>query len=142
MQSGGAEMDIPIVPLIDMAFQLIFFFVITGAEQAATFDEQIKLADARWTKPMEGEKLPEGVVVNVREDGTINIGNQEMNIAALTQVLLQAKKENPELGFDMSVIIRSDKNALYKHVDKVVTAVQKAQLYKIRLIAAYQEPKK
>ena len=139
MQSGGQELDIPIVPLIDMAFQLIFFFVITGAEQVATFDEQIKLASARFTKPMEGQKIPEGVIVNVRADGTINIDNRVLTVPELKQILLQAKRDFPEVGMDMSVIIRSDRDALYKHVDKVVTAVNGAGLYKIRLVAAFVE---
>ena len=139
MQSGGQELDIPIVPLIDMAFQLIFFFVITGAEQASTFDEQIRLPLARYTKPMEGQKLPEGVVVNVRKDGTINVGNRELTIAELKQILLQAKQDFPEVGTNMSVIVRSDTDALYKHVDKVVKAVNDAGLFKIRLVAAFIE---
>ena len=138
MQSGGAEMDIPIVPLIDMAFQLIFFFVMTGAEQQSAFDEQIQLADARFTKPQEGQ-MADGVVINIRKDGTINVGNEEKDMTGLKQVLLQAKLDLPELGTDMSVIIRSDKDAEYKYVDKVVTAVQNVGLYKIRLVATYQE---
>jgi len=139
MQSGGQEMDIPIVPLIDMAFQLIFFFVITGAEQASAFDEQINLPLARYTKPMEGQKLPEGVIVNVRKGGEINVGNRELTIPELKQILLQAKLDYPEVGTNMSVIVRSDTDAPYKHVDKVVQAVTNAGLFKIRLVATFVE---
>ncbi len=138
MQSGGAnELDIPVVPLIDMAFQLIFFFVITGAEQTVGFDETIKLAQAKYSKPITG-RMPEGVVINIRKDGTFNIGNAMYTTSSLISTLREVKAAMPL----MSVTLRCDKDVKYEFVDRVVEAVSDtkgAGITKVRLVAESKE---
>ena len=135
MQSGGNELDIPIVPLIDMAFQLIFFFVITGAEQTVGFDETIQLAQAKYSKPLTG-KMPEGVVINIRKDGSFNIGNTTYTPSGLVSALREVKAAIP----NMTVTLRCDKDVKYEYVDRVVEAVSSTGtkgvgITKVRLVA-------
>ncbi len=134
MQSGGQEMDIPIVPLIDMAFQLIFFFVITGAEQRVTFDESIKLAQAKYAEPLKSPP-PDGVTINIRENGKFNIGNTEYSKRDLQIALKQIYSTDKRDHTETPVVLRCDRNVKYEYVDNVLEIIKKSGMIKVRLVA-------
>lgn len=129
-------LETPITSMIDVVFQLIIFFVVTAAQQKDIVDENVKLAQARYTKPIE-KTDPQAVTINVREDGQVNIAMQTLSLRDLELVLRQAKAQAGNR--DLPVVIRCDGRALYREVDKVVEVVGRAQLYRVRLAAVVKK---
>ena len=121
MQLGGAKINIPVISLICTALLLVLVFAFT-----TWFDN-------------ENNAQPEGLVINILDDGMINIGNQEMSLASLKQVLLCAKQEFPVFDKEMTVFIRCGKNVPYKPLGEVVATLQQAGLCNIRLTMILQK---
>jgi biopolymer transport protein ExbD len=129
-------LETPITSMIDVVFQLIIFFVVTAAQQKEILDENVLLAQARYTKVAE-RKDPHAITINVRRDGDVNIAMQTLTLRQLEQVLRAAKAQAGNA--EVPVVIRCDGRALYREVDKVVEVVGRAQLYRVRLAAVVKE---
>jgi biopolymer transport protein ExbD len=133
--SSDAALDIPIVPMIDMSFVLIMFFILTGEEQGALYDEAVKLAQARNVAPIKQLEI-KSLVINIREDGSFNIANKTMTGSELKHVL---KASVASLGTDVNVILRCDGRTKFDAVDKVIKFVGEAGLWRVRICATVNQ---
>jgi biopolymer transport protein ExbD len=125
------EMAMPISAMIDITFLLIIFFVVTAAMDKEVEDEAIILSKAPHGKPL-AKKDPRGIVINVRKTGEININAVEKTMSEITASLTVAALK---WGNDMPIIIRGDKDVQHYHIKKVMEAITKTGLYKIRFDA-------
>lgn len=123
--------ETPIASLIDVVFLLIIFFVVTAAIEKDVVDETINLAEAKHVPAVE-EKEPNTVTINVASSGRINIALQPMSLTTLTSIL---RATNEKSGNSVPVVIRSDGKTYYRDVDKVMEAIGKAGLYRVKLSA-------
>jgi len=78
--------DIPISSMIDIIFLLIIFFVVTAALDKEVEDEVVKLSKAPHGKPIV-KKNPRSLTINVRPDGTMNIGGIQMSTKKIEYTL-------------------------------------------------------
>lgn len=128
-------LEIPIVPLIDIGFELIVFFVLTASQAADLVDEEVNLAQAKHS-PAQTKPDKRAIIINVRGNGEINIMKQPQTVPQLTQVLKAAKRQS---GDTLPIVIRVDGKAKYKEIDRIMEAVGKAGLYKVSIAASKEE---
>lgn len=129
------EADVPIASMIDIVFLLIIFFVVTAAIDKEVEDEMIMLANAPNGKPVT-KKDPRGVTINIRKDGTLNIGSRIMTMDQITSQLSVAASK---WGNDIPIVLRGDKNVQHGYVKKVMIAITDTGLYKVRFDAIINE---
>jgi len=117
--------------MIDIVFQLIIFFVVTAAIDKDVIDESIRLAQAKYVTAEE-KTDPRAVLVNVGEDGGVNIALQPLNLLQLQQILTATRTQS---GNSVPIVIRADGTAIYRYVDGVMQAVGKSGMYRVKLSA-------
>jgi biopolymer transport protein ExbD len=124
-----AQLDM--TPMIDVVFQLIIFFVVTVDLQTKAVDTKIRLAMSP-NGPVEEQKDPRTVVVDVDADGDISIMRTRISKGQLVAILNKARNES---GQSTPVVIRGDYEATHEAVKKVMDACGEAHLWKIRFAA-------
>jgi biopolymer transport protein ExbD len=125
------QLETPITSLIDVVFQLIIFFVVTAAQQKDLVDQNLSLAQARYAQEPEKQD-PNTIIINVHKDGAVNIALQPLAPTQLHQIL---RATVAQAGSAVPVVLRCDGRTLYHDVDKVMTVVGKAGLYRVKIAA-------
>jgi biopolymer transport protein ExbD len=121
--------------MIDIIFLLIIFFVVTASMDKEIQDENIKLTNAPHGKPIK-KKDPRSVTINVRQNGTINVGGQLVSMGTVSNILTNAASQ---YGTDIPIIIRGDRNAMHGYIKKVLEAVTETKLYHVKFQALKDE---
>ena len=125
------SLDVPIVPLIDIGFELIIFFVLTAATTGDIVDEEVSLAEAKYVAPVQ-KNDPQSVTINMHQDGSINIVKQKVTLRELGQILRAARKQ---YGNSIPIILRCDGKTVYRDVDRVMEVIGKSGLYRVQISA-------
>jgi len=134
--SNEEAASVPISSMIDIVFLLIIFFIVTATLDKDMQDESVLLADAPNGRPV--IKLdPRTITINLRMDGSINVGGRPMSADQLTALLEDVKKTTPD-PLSIPIVIRGDRQVQYYYGAKVLDAIKKTGLYKVSL-AGMQE---
>lgn len=128
-QYPDAKLDM--TPMIDVVFQLIIFFVVTAAMQNKALETNVRMAMAP-NGPLEQVKDPRTVMVDVVEDGTIQIMKTRISEGQLLTILNNARKTS---GQSTPVVIRGDLGTKHEAIKRVMDICGKAGLWKIRFAA-------
>ena len=119
-QSEQQRDFINVIPLIDVMFILIIFFLAATTFQQAERDETVSLPEAAQGQAI--SEAPKVIIINVRQDGSYLLGTTGFDLGGLQDALLAAVKENP----DHKVLVRGDRLALHGHVAAAVLAAKQA----------------
>lgn len=125
------SVETPIASLIDVVFLLIIFFVVTAAVEKDVVDENIQLAQARNVAAVK-QKDPGTIVVNLHNDGSVNIALQRLTLTQLQSILTATVSRR---GNRIPVVIRADHDTLFNEVDRVMQAIGRAGLYRVKIAA-------
>ena len=125
------EADIPISSMIDIVFLLIIFFVVTASMDKEVEDEQVVLANAPHGKPLK-KKDPRAVTINIRKDGEITMAGRPVSVSTVSDILTSAAHQ---YGTDIPIIIRADERTYHGYVKRVMEAVTKTRLYRVKFQA-------
>jgi len=126
-----------LTPMIDMAFQLITFFMLainfTDAEQ----DERVTLPASELARPPEAPYEQPLTIHLTKNDRFIYAGREVTELAQLRSALLQetqiiVRYRTKKLA-DVTVIIRADENAKTGLVQEVIQTCQELQFEKFAL---------
>ena len=128
-QYPDAKLDM--TPMIDVVFQLIIFFVVTAAMQDKAMETNVRMAMAP-NGPVETVKDPRTVLVDVVEDGTIQVMKTRISEGQLLTILNNARKTS---GQSTPVVIRGDLLTKHEAIKRVMDICGKAGLWKIRFAA-------
>ena len=123
--------------MIDMAFQLIAFFMVLINFSQADQNEKIQLPDSELAKPPEGQ-VEYPITIHLTTDGTAFIGSNEVPIAALSLFLVKERQvaASQNLGADeATIIIRAHKDAKTGHVQELIQKCQEHDFEKFALRA-------
>lgn len=127
-EGGGFDMT----PMIDVTFLLIIFFMcVTEMQDAAK-------SNLKLPRSQHGEKddqpVPGRIVLNVLEDGTVEINRRAYPLEVLKDMLKEHYTLSMRAGQEHSeaaVLIRGDKNAEWGMIQRVMAACMEAKLWKI-----------
>ena len=132
-QYPDAKLDM--TPMIDVVFQLIIFFVVTAAMQDKAMETNVRMAMAP-NGPVETVKDPRTVLVDVVEDGTIQVMKTRISEGQLLTILNNARKTS---GQSTPVVIRGDLLTKHEAIKRVMDICGKAGLWKIRFAALKEQ---
>jgi biopolymer transport protein ExbD len=115
-------------PMIDIVFQLIIFFLLTG--QLVKQETQVKLALPEATSGEEdtADDAPR-LTVNVQGDGQVSLGSGLVNMAELTERLAEKRAS---VGSTLEVRIRSDRSVPYRIVEPIMLACAKVNIWNVK----------
>jgi biopolymer transport protein ExbD len=121
--------QIPMAPLIDIAFNILIFFMVTSVFAGRESEIDIVLPTAETsiqTQRSQGE-----IFINIRDDGAIVVNNQQMDLTELEAVLERVARYFP----GGSVIIRGDSNVALGRAVGVLDACRKADIQNVSFAA-------
>jgi biopolymer transport protein ExbD len=143
---ANVKADPNLVPLLDLVFQLIMFFMICVNFVTEQVNESIKLPIAQSARPMDKGEV-EVLVLNVNHDGHVQVlGRSKLlekpgeKISFLRQYYADAKNtaqvrgdKNPEVK--TTIIVRADQDVNYAKVYELLSMCKEAKFKKIQLRA-------
>lgn len=110
----SADLHIDFVPMVDVLFNLLIFFLIATSMVQAEREMRIALPQAAASGPITAALRD--IVINVNAEGKAFVGGKEMDDASLSQLLRKALEANPE----QKVNVRGDRSASYASVAHVL----------------------
>ena len=129
--------EVPISSLIDVVFLLIMFFVVTSNIEKEAFDVQINLVKAQNMKP--AVLVPQKrITLNIQKDpknpdeGLYFVESSMVSPEQLRVELIAFKRA---VGNEGTVMIRADKELLFRHESEVIEAIKASGLVNIRIQA-------
>ena len=125
-----------LVPLMDVLFILITFFVIAFSMSRMETEVNISVPASEST-----DKALQDVgqiVVNVRSDGTLVVQQQVLTEDQLFQKLSTIASVN----LKQAIVIRGDKSSDYEHIFRVLDNCRKAGLYHVSFASSQAQPNK
>jgi biopolymer transport protein ExbD len=121
-----SDLPIQIAPLIDIVFLLICFFMLATQLVKSQIDTSVQLPVMNSQEAM--QEIPAEVVINLREDGSLIVGNSQMTITTLLPYLaerhLQAERERELLR----VVVRADRRLRFGELEEVLDACRQSGL--------------
>jgi biopolymer transport protein ExbD len=124
----ATRMEMDMTPMIDVAFQLIIFFM--------TVSQMSEVAHERLQLPKQiGAELqqPKPLIVNVTESGEFRVGGETTTIArliALVRAEIQRVDGDPN---QVVVVVRGDERGESRGVNQVVSALGGLGITRIRI---------
>jgi len=126
--SASAEGEPDMVPILDMVFQLITFFMLVLNFKNQTVDMKLQLPVLGSTIPVEDE-ITDVLIINVDREGNVTAFGQPQEYEKFLNVeaqvaLSKAKVKNPnmKLGDELPtvVVIRADQTTPFRVLNRVV----------------------
>ena len=122
--------SINILPLIDVIFFLLVFFMLFTSFRSTPEGLDMQLPKAVTTT----QQTENNIIINVTEDGEYFYQNNNISLNSLGE---RIKNEHENLG-DLTAIINADEEVKYRYVVDVMDNLRNAGIYKLALAA---EPK-
>ena len=105
--SAISILAINLMPLIDVLFMLLIFFLVTTRFAKADREIEVDLPTASIAVPVTEE--PQEVLIGIDKDGLYFVNSKVLSIDELEGVLQQLATDNPA---NQSVLIRADRRVL------------------------------
>jgi biopolymer transport protein ExbD len=122
------RMEMDMTPMIDVAFQLIIFFM-TVSQMTQANQERLQLPKQKGAEVHK----PLTIVINVTAKGELRMNGKTV---AMAEFISQVGNELQQLGDDPSklhVVIRADEESKSRGVNDIVTALAKLRITRIRI---------
>lgn len=109
-----------LTPMIDVVFLLIIFFMV--GTRFIVPERKIGLKVPEVSEAAALTPAPQKKVVNVYQDGSVSLDQDEVTLKELTNKLSNARSQYQDLG----VLIRGDAASSFQHVAEVLNACKQA----------------
>jgi biopolymer transport protein ExbD len=132
LEPDDLDVRIEIIPLIDVIFCILVFFILGAVSFARMEGLNVDLPQAGTAKTQFGDTLP----VEVDALGQIKVRNTTISENQLSQLLSAYVSQNPE-GI---VVLQADKLVSYGQVARLIDTLQKVGGTRVALGATIQAP--
>ncbi len=122
---------IEMLPLIDIVFLLLVFFIYAMLSMAVHRSLPVQLP---WSTTAAIDRQAQ-VSVTVRADGSVFVDRQRVPLENLERLLILRAKDSPKAG----VLLFGDRNVSYQRLFSVLDRIQKAGITRVSL-QAEKEP--
>jgi len=119
--------DLNLVPLIDVVFNLLVFFLVATSFQRMQRELQVELPRAKSSEPVAMDMQP--IYVTVDREGVITMGEKNVSQEELPKMLRKAAQEvrRPR------VFVRGDAKTYHQNIIAVLNACQEAGITDVSL---------
>jgi biopolymer transport protein ExbD len=117
-----------LVPLTDMVFNLLIFFM--AATTFAQVEKEIGIHLPKASSFTALSTPPQQMVINIDEHGKAIVRHKEYDDSGLTQMVLAMVRQNK----DSSVVIRADKRGTVEHFASVINDCKQAGVQEAKII--------
>ena len=124
-----------VTPLIDVVFLLIIFFLVSS--HLAKQETQVDLALPKAESGRDATEHPvDRVTINVLPDGQLLLGGESVGAE---QVGRRLQFERQRTTDDLEVRIRADRNVAYRHVEPLLVACARAEIWNVSFAVVKRE---
>jgi len=125
--------QLQLAPMIDVILFLLCFFLLTWNLARYEEDLAVKVPTAKNGEPP--KQLPGEIIINLREDGTVELERASLSFDQLQQKLTAISSVYP----DQPVVLRGAEEVPYKWVVKVLDVCRAARLTNIYFATNHPE---
>ncbi len=115
-----------VIPIIDVMFTLLIFFVIYASTVAGFSNKGIPL---QLPEASSASTAPKNIHIDVDSTSTVWMNGQQVPIETLTSVLMPLSQTQPKLP----VVLRADKQVAYALVIRVLDLIQQSGFHEVSL---------
>lgn len=145
--SEGTEPNL--VPILDMVFQLITFFMLVINFKGATVNMLVNLPVLGSARPLEWHGTYEPLILNIDAEGKTTVygteGSVEEHVAREARLLrerMKLEKKDATGNLDVPVIIRADRSVSFHFLNHIVKVCQENGYHQFQLSAVTREAEK
>ncbi|MFO0835734.1 MAG: biopolymer transporter ExbD [Phycisphaerales bacterium] len=117
---GDSAIHVDFVPMVDVLFNLLIFFLIATSMAQAEREMAVALPQAAASAPISSAMRE--IVINVTRDGTMIVNTRAVDEASLLSMLKSAAAQNP----GQKVNVRGDRDAAYGMVARALDLCKQA----------------
>lgn len=110
----GSSIHVDFVPMVDVLFNLLVFFLLATSMAQAEREMSIALPHAASSGPISAAMRE--IIVNVHADGQVEVATKTIALDQLSTMIRTALAANP----DQKVSVRGDRNASYASIAAVL----------------------
>jgi biopolymer transport protein ExbD len=126
-----------LMPLIDMVFLLLIFFLVATTFHQEELDIKAQLPGAsRAIKPMSAP--PPQFIVNILHDGTITVSGTPKTRKQVAEMLTHIARNDPT----RNVLVRADKRSIHAHFAWVVAQARQRGIAEVNIGYIVEDPKR
>jgi biopolymer transport protein ExbD len=118
--NNEGEEPFNLVPLTDMVFNLLIFFMAATTFTQIEKDMSLQLPKTSAFRSL--SQLPPQITINIREDGSTWVNGARYEPDGLRTLLTSAVRDNPE----REVLVRADERTIMKHYATVIAGCRAA----------------
>jgi len=129
------ETPINLMPLIDMVFLLLIFFLIATTFAQEERDASIQLPGTSMVQPLSAP--PKQLIINIRANGAMVVGPKTFTSEQpLREMIARVAKTTP----NREVLIRCDENAFHKYFAGVARICRDAGINEVKIGYMLKQP--
>jgi len=121
------SVDFNVTPLIDVVFLLIIFFLVSSHLAQQETQLEFTLPSASSSREPDAQPVPR-VTINVLADGQLLLGSEKVVAIEISRRLQVERQETTQ---DLEVRIRADRRIAYRHIEPLLFACAKAQIWNV-----------
>ncbi|SDL92029.1 ExbD/TolR family protein [Halarsenatibacter silvermanii] len=129
--SHDNKSSINILPLIDVIFFLLVFFMLFTTFRASPEGLDLQLPSAETVV----EQPQENIVVNIDEQGQYSLEGDIMSLDEIRAEVRNTALEDGEIKEDLVVVINADENVSYQYLIHVMDGLRQEGIYNLALAA-------
>ncbi|MBW1649337.1 MAG: biopolymer transporter ExbD [Deltaproteobacteria bacterium] len=118
---------IDIIPLIDVIFLLLIFFIYTMLSMSVHKGIELNLPKSAFTQSVEKENIS----ISIKSDDTVYINKKKIKFTELKRILSEKIKADK----DATALLFADKEVKYRLLFQVIDKIKEAGIKKISLQA-------
>jgi len=134
-EAAEEETGINLMPLIDMVFLLLIFFLV--ATTLAQEEREIGVQLPQTSSAVSLSAPPPQLIINIRADGTPIIARKEYTWKQLGDLLVGVARDEPH----REILIRADKESRHKYFAAVASICRKAGINETKIGYILETPK-
>ena len=135
LPTSEVELGMPnMMPLIDVVFLLLIFFLLTSSFKQQERELKVALPEVAEAQPL---AMTQELVINITHEGKYVVARQQYSEEQLAALLEKSHRNNPH----QSVLIRGDGRAAWKHGVRVMGLCNQAHIDNYRVAVIPQKPK-
>ena len=129
------EAAVNLMPLIDMVFLLLIFFLVATTFAQEERDLNIQLPGTSQARPISAP--PQQLIINIQADGAPVVATQKYTYQELAELLAAVARDQP----DRQVLLRADERSIHKYFAGVASLCRKVGINEIKIGYIIDTPK-